>query len=106
LRLSTFQVYGYPEAVNAGDDTVDAVSPQAAFEEAADTLTDLTSGEGHILLGSTVGELTACSENVDLLVVGHRRLNVLGRILHASTSQRLARTVHCALLVTVDAAVK
>jgi nucleotide-binding universal stress UspA family protein len=104
--VATFQVYAYPEAVDAGNSATDSLSARAAFEELARDLADSTAGEGHMLLGSTVGELTACSLDVDLLVVGHRRLSLLGRILHASTSQQLARTVRCPLLVIVDAAVK
>ena len=49
--------------------------------------------------GPPVEVLASYSASVDLLVVGSRSYGPIGRLVHGSTSDELARTARCALLV-------
>jgi nucleotide-binding universal stress UspA family protein len=49
--------------------------------------------------GPPVEVLASYSKSVDLLVVGSRSYGAIGRLVHGSTSDELARTARCALLV-------
>jgi nucleotide-binding universal stress UspA family protein len=49
--------------------------------------------------GPPVEVLASYSGSVDLLVVGSRSYGAIGRLVHGSTSDELARTARCALLV-------
>ena len=49
--------------------------------------------------GPPVEVLASYSGSVDLLVVGSRSYGAIGRLVHGSTSNELARTARCALLV-------
>ncbi|MGP0033171.1 MAG: universal stress protein [Solirubrobacteraceae bacterium] len=44
------------------------------------------------------------SASLDLLILGSRSYGPLGRLVHGSTSQQLARTARCPLLVLTRAA--
>jgi nucleotide-binding universal stress UspA family protein len=55
--------------------------------------------EPHAAYGDPVEELTVFSASLDLLVVGSRSYGPLRRLVYGSTSQRLARTARCALVV-------
>ena len=55
--------------------------------------------EPHAAYGATVEELTVYSASLDLLIVGSRGYGPVGRLIHGSTSQQLARTARCPLLV-------
>jgi nucleotide-binding universal stress UspA family protein len=55
--------------------------------------------EGDAVYGEPSDELDSLSESVDLLVVGSRGYGPLGRLMSGSTSNYLARHVHCPLLV-------
>jgi nucleotide-binding universal stress UspA family protein len=60
--------------------------------------------EAHAAYGDPVEELTLYSASLDLLVVGSRSYGPLGRLVHGSTAQHLARTARCPLLVLTRAA--
>jgi nucleotide-binding universal stress UspA family protein len=60
--------------------------------------------EPHVAAGVPAEELTAYSDTVELLVMGSRGYGPLGRMVHGSTAQNLARTAHCPLLVMPRAA--
>ena len=49
--------------------------------------------------GPPLEVLASYSASVDLLVVGSRSYGAIGRLVHGSTSDELARTARCALLV-------
>jgi hypothetical protein len=49
--------------------------------------------------GPPADVLASYSGSVDLLVVGSRTYGAIGRLVHGSTSDELARTARCALLV-------
>ena len=70
-----------------------------AAAEAREKILALGGIEAHAAYGRPADELAAYSASVDLLVVGSRGFGPIGRLLHRSTSQQLARTVRCPLLV-------
>ena len=53
----------------------------------------------HAVYGATVEVLAGYSASLDLLVVGSRAYGPVRRLVHGSTSDELARTARCALLV-------
>jgi len=59
--------------------------------------------EPHAVYGLTGEELAAYSASVDLLIVGSRGYGPVGRLVHGSTSEQLARTARCPLLVLTRA---
>ncbi len=60
--------------------------------------------EPHAAYGELVEELALYRGSVDLLVVGSRGDGPIGRLVHGRTSQRLARSARCPLLVLVRGA--
>ena len=76
-----------------------------ALEHAAkDRLRSLDGVDGQVAIGLPGDELTAFTDEVDLLVVGSRGYGPLRRLMFGSTSAHLARTAHCPLLVLPRAA--
>ena len=59
--------------------------------------------EPHAVYGQPAEELALYSASLDLLVVGARGYGPLGRLIHGSTSQQLAHTARCPLLVLTRA---
>jgi nucleotide-binding universal stress UspA family protein len=59
--------------------------------------------EAHVALGSPVQELTLYSASVSLLVLGSHGYGPLGRLVHGSISNQLARSASCPLLVLAHA---
>jgi nucleotide-binding universal stress UspA family protein len=55
--------------------------------------------EGDAVYGDPSEELAQFSQKLDLLVVGSRAEGAIGRLLHGSTANYLARHAHCPLLV-------
>ena len=49
--------------------------------------------------GHPAEELAIYGESIDLLVIGSRGYGPIGRLMHGSTSRKLARTARCPLLV-------
>jgi nucleotide-binding universal stress UspA family protein len=60
--------------------------------------------EPHAAYGDPVEELTLYSASLDLLVVGSRSYGPIGRLVHGSTAQHLARTARSPLLVLTRSA--
>lgn len=60
--------------------------------------------DSRVVYGVPVEELARFSESVDLLVVGSRDYGAIGRLVHGSSSQQLAHTAACPLLVLTRAA--
>lgn len=60
--------------------------------------------EPHAAYGPAAEELARYSASLDLLIVGSRGYGPIGRLIHGSTSQQLARTARCPLLVLPRAA--
>jgi nucleotide-binding universal stress UspA family protein len=98
-KLSAFTALSVPtSAFGPGHrpltDAIDALVAQANQRIAA-----LGGVEPHAAYGTAAEELAVYSASVDLLIVGSRGYGPIGRLIHGSTSARLARTAHCALLV-------
>jgi len=68
-------------------------------DEARARIAALGDIEPHAAYGDPAEELAMYGASVDLLVVGSRGYGPLGRLVHGSTSQVLARTARCPLLV-------
>jgi len=60
--------------------------------------------EAHAAYGVPADELARSSGSVDLLVIGSRDYGAIGRLVHGSTAQQLARTAESPLLVLTRAA--
>jgi len=60
--------------------------------------------EAHAVYGNPIEELAVYSASLDLLVVCSRGYGPLGRLVHGSTSQQLARVARCPLLVLIRSA--
>ena len=97
-RLSAF------EAVAVKAATADArhPTPETLDElvgEALERVKQLDGVEPHAAFGEPAEELALYGASVDLLVVGSRGYGPLGRLIHGSTSHRLAGSARCPLLV-------
>ena len=80
-------------------DVVDTVAA-----EAREKILALGGIEAHAAYGRPAEQLATYSAGLDLLVVGPRGFGTMGRLLHRSTSQQLARTARCPLLVVPPSA--
>jgi nucleotide-binding universal stress UspA family protein len=105
-RLSAFEAVSLPaESVSGGAAPAGAI--EDSVKNARDRIAALGDVEPHAAYGEPAEELALYSASLDLLVVGSRDYGPLGRLIHGSTSQQLARTARCPLLVlprTVPAA--
>ena len=98
-RLSAFEAVSLPTyAFVGGPAPVDGV-PEALINEARERIAALGGVEPHAAYGQPAEELALYSASLDLLVVGSRGYGPLGRLIHGSISQELARTARSPLLV-------
>jgi nucleotide-binding universal stress UspA family protein len=96
-RLSAFEaVPRVPYSVVSGPA---AELPDRMVKDALEQIAALGGIEAHAAYGNPVEELAVYSASLDLLVVGSRGYGPLGRLIHGSTSQHLARVARCPLLV-------
>jgi nucleotide-binding universal stress UspA family protein len=103
-RLSAFEVVSIPTyTFSAGPVPVDDWV-QSLVEDARKRVEALDGVEPHAVYGRPAEELGLFSASVDLLVVGSRSYGPIGRLVYGSTSQQLARTARCPLLVLTRAA--
>ena len=98
-RLSACQAVSIPTtALGPGplplSDTMDRL-----FLEAQDRLGGLEGVDARAVYGSPAGALAVYSGSVGLLIVGSRGYGPVGRLVHGSTSSRLARSPCCPLPV-------
>lgn len=102
-KLSAFEAVSLPSyAFLAGPVPVDGL--EDLVEDARRRIAALGGVEPHAAYGLPVEELALYSASLDLLVVGSRGYGPLGRLVHGSTSQQLAHTARCPLLVLTRAA--
>jgi nucleotide-binding universal stress UspA family protein len=73
-------------------------------QDARDRIAALGDVEPHAVYGQPAEELAMYSASLDLLVVGSRGYGPIGRLIHGSTSQQLAHSARCPLLVLTRAA--
>jgi nucleotide-binding universal stress UspA family protein len=98
-RLSALEAVALPSYVPV---SMMVMSPGMIDELIAGANKDLSKLEGvepHAAYGQAAVELERFSQCLDLLVLGSRDLGRFGRLVHGSTSQQLARSAHCPLLV-------
>jgi nucleotide-binding universal stress UspA family protein len=103
-KLSAIEVVSLPTyALTGGGATFDGVIEELV-DDAKGRIASLGGVEPHAVYGDAAEELAAYSSGVDLLIVGSRGYGPVGRLIHGSTSQRLARWARCPLLVLTRAA--
>lgn len=98
-RLSACQAVSIPTtALGPGplpvSETIDRL-----VREAQEHLDRLDGVDARAVYGSPAGALAAYSGTVDLLILGSRGYGPVGRLVHGSTSSRLAQRASCPLLV-------
>ena len=72
-------------------------------DDARDRIAARGDVEPHAAYGAAAEELALYGASVDLLIVGSRGYGPIGRLVHGSTSQRLAHIARCPLLVLTRA---
>jgi nucleotide-binding universal stress UspA family protein len=91
VSLPTYAFIGRPAPI---DDAIEEL-----VDDARERIAALGGVEPHAVYGVPTEELALYSASLGLLVVGSRGYGPIGRLVHGSTSQQLARTAHCPLLV-------
>ena len=98
-ELSAFEAITLPStALSTGPLPFDEMVT-TLVTEARDRIAAFGDVEPHAAYGHPAEELAVYSASLDLLVVGSRGYGPIGRLIHGSTSQELARTARCPLLV-------
>jgi nucleotide-binding universal stress UspA family protein len=103
LRLSAFTAVSVPSSAFGPGELPLRDALDRLVRDARGRIEALDGVEAHAVYGAPVEELTVYSASLDLLVVGSRGYGPIGRLIHGSTSGRLARTARCALLVVPGA---
>lgn len=104
-KLTAFEAVSLPAAAYAfagvapGDEAYEQLVEAARRRVAA-----LDGVEPHAAYGQPAEELALYSASLDLLVIGSRSYGPIGRLVHRSTAQQLARAARCPLLVLTRAA--
>jgi nucleotide-binding universal stress UspA family protein len=106
-KLSAFMAESLPANAYpfAGVAPVDEAYEQLV-DDARRRVAALDGVEPHAAYGHPAEELALYSASLDLLVIGSRSYGPIGRLVHGSTAQQLARTARCPLLVLTRAARK
>jgi len=104
-KLSAFEVVALPTYVYLGArGLLAAESIRQPLDSARERLGALEGVEPHFSYGQPAEELALYSASLDVLVIGSRSLGPVGRFVHGSVAQRLARSARCPLLVLNRAA--
>jgi nucleotide-binding universal stress UspA family protein len=102
-RVSALEVVSLPAGAFLGPGAFDN-TPRRLLEDACGRIEALGDVEPRAAYGQPAEELAAYSASLDLLVVGSRGYGPIGRLIHGSTSQQLAHSARCPLLVLTRAA--
>ena len=102
-KLSALEAVSLPSYALAGPGAAD-IKRQCLVEDALERIAGLGGVEPHAAYGQPAEELALYSASLDLLIVGARGYGPVGRLIHGSTSQQLAHTARCPLLVLTRAA--
>jgi nucleotide-binding universal stress UspA family protein len=97
-KLSALEAVSLPSDAFLGPGAVDN-TPQRLLEDARRRIAMLGDVEPHAAYGQPAEELALYSASLDLLIVGSRGYGPIGRLIHGSTSQQLAHSARCPLLV-------
>ena len=103
-KLSAFEAVSLPTYAFLGGPAPIDGAIEGLVDDARERIAELGGLEPHAVYGNPVEELALYSASLDLLVVGSRDYGPVGRLVHGSTSQQLARTARCPLLVLTRAA--
>jgi nucleotide-binding universal stress UspA family protein len=103
-RLSAFEAISVPHYVLATSSAPADESIRDFVDEARARIAALGDIDAHAAYGHASEELALYSASLDLLVLGSRGYGPFGRLIHGSTSEVLARTARCPLLVLTRAA--
>ncbi len=103
-RLSAFEAVSlstsrFEARVFRLSDAVDTL-----VNESLERIRALGDVEAHVAYGDAAEELALYSASLDLLIVGSRGYGPIGRLIHGSTSSKLAYMARCPLLVLPRAA--
>jgi nucleotide-binding universal stress UspA family protein len=104
VKVSAFEAIPLPRYLFTGDPAPVDKSIEEFVDEARDRIAALGDVEPHAAYGAAAEELALYSASVELLIVGSRGYGPIGRLVHGSTSQRLAHRARCPLLVLPRAA--
>jgi nucleotide-binding universal stress UspA family protein len=97
-KLSALEAVSVPSAAFLGPGAVDN-TPRRLLEDARGRIAALGDVEPRAAYGQPAEELALYSASLDLLIVGSRGYGPIGRLIHGSTSQQLAHSARCPLLV-------
>jgi nucleotide-binding universal stress UspA family protein len=102
-KLSALEAVSLPSNAFLGPGAVDD-TPRRLLEDARGRIAALGDVEPRASYGQPAEELALYSASLDLLIVGSRGYGPIGRLIHGSTSQQLAHSARCPLLVLARAA--
>jgi nucleotide-binding universal stress UspA family protein len=97
-KLSALETVSLPSEAFVGPGAVDN-TPGRLLEDARRRIAALGDVEPRAAYGQPAEELALYSASLDLLIVGSRGYGPIGRLIHGSTSQQLAHSARCPLLV-------
>ena len=103
-KLSAFEVVSFPAYMFMGPPIPDDATIEELVHGARKRVAGIEGVEPHAVYGQAAEELALYSASLDLLVIGSRSYGPIGRLVHGSTAQQLARTARCPLLVLTRAA--
>jgi nucleotide-binding universal stress UspA family protein len=103
-KLSAFEAVSLPAYLFAGGPAPVDAPIEDMVKDARERLAALDGVEPHAAYGNPAEELAVYSASLDLLIVGSRDYGPVGRFVHGSTTQQLARTARCPLLALTRAA--
>lgn len=103
-QLSAFEAVSFPAYVFTGPPVPDDALIEDLVEAARERVASIEGIEPHAAYGQPAEELALYSASLDVLVIGSRSYGPIGRLVHGSTAQQLARTARCPLLVLTRAA--
>jgi nucleotide-binding universal stress UspA family protein len=98
-KLSAFEAVSVPTFIAHGRSAADGTTIENLVEQAREQIATLDDVEPHAAYGNPAEELALYGASLDLLVIGSRGYGPLGRLVHGSTAQHLARSARCPLLV-------
>ena len=102
-KLSAFEAVSLPTSLVHGR-MAPAGTPDDLVEQAREKIAALGGVEPHAAYGEPAEERALYSASLDLLVIGSRDFGPIGRLMHGSTTRRLARSARCPMLVLTRAA--
>lgn len=103
-KLSAFEAVAFPTYVFTGPFVAIDTTLEEIVDAARERVAALEGVEPHAAYGQPAEELALYSASLDLLLIGSRSYGPVGRLVHGSTAQQLARTARCPMLVLTRAA--